>query len=286
MIQRETEPPKPHKIHGGVQSPPSSEWKPFEWEEPKLGKQVHGEVTVARTFGATGDLSSGFWRTGPTSPGAQADGSHKVTYSAPLGDETACVIEGTAVLTVVSTGKKYTVGPGTIISSPKGLEVLWEIDGPFFKKYWCIWNGKEATPNPPTDLKINHVSDNPEEWIEYHFHEPKEGPQVAGELYFINSGGSTGTYLTGVWRSGKGIAATNLDHKGSLTTPYTGVLGDETILLLEGEVEITETESGKKHLFRAGDAIGLTSGMHITWKSRGPYTKKLWVITRDKLPQA
>lgn len=286
MIQGKVDPPKPHVIHSGVQNPPPTEWKPFEWSEPKLGKQIHGEVTVARSFGATGGLSSGFWRTGPTSPGAQADGSHKLTYSAPLGDETACVIDGTAVLTVVSTGKKHNVGPGSIISSPKGLEVLWEIDAPWFKKYWVIWNGTDSAPNPPTDLQISHVSDNPDVWTDYHFTEPKEGPQVAGELYFIRNGGSTGTYLTGVWRSGKGIAATNLDDKGTLTTPYTGTLGDETILLLEGEVEITETESGKKHNFRAGDAIGLTSGMHITWLSKGPYTKKLWVITRDELPQA
>lgn len=99
-------------------------------------------------------------------------------------------------------------------------------------------------------------------------------------------GGSTGTHLSGGWRSGKGIAATNLDDKGSLTTPYTGTLGDEMILLLEGEVDVTETETGNKHSFRAGDAIGLTSGMHITWISKGPYTKKLWVITRDKIPEA
>ena len=51
------------------------------------------------------------------------------------------------------------------------------------------------------------------------------------------------------------------------------------------EVEVTETESQKKHLFKAGDAIGLTSGMHITWVSKGPFSKKLWVITRDEQPK-
>ncbi|KAL9089813.1 MAG: hypothetical protein Q9165_005607 [Trypethelium subeluteriae] len=271
-----------HVVHRGSQAPPASQWAPFEWHDPSLGEQVHGEVTIARAFGVTGDLSSGFWRTGPTSPGANADGSHKILYSAPLGDETACVIDGTATLTVISTGLQYKVGPGTVISSPNGLEVQWDIDPPFFKKFWCIWNGSEAMPNPPTDLKINHVSDDStQEWVEYHFTEPKEGPLVAGELYFIRNGGSTGTMLSGVWRSGKGIAASDVDSRGNLTTPYTGTLGDETILLLEGEVEVTETESGSKHLFKAGDAIGLTSGMHITWRSIGPFSKKLWVITRD-----
>ncbi|KAI9685078.1 MAG: hypothetical protein M1822_005470 [Bathelium mastoideum] len=274
-----------HVVHGGSQTPPASQWAPFVWDEPGLGKQVHGEVAVARAFGVTGNLSSGFWRTGPTSPGAETDGSHKIIYSAPLGDETACVIDGTATLTVVSTGLQHKAGPGTIISSPKGLEVQWDIDPPFFKKYWCIWNGSEASLNPPADLKINHVSsDSTQEWAEYNFTEPKEGPLVAGELYFIRNGGSTGTMMSGVWRSGKGIAASDVDDKGTMTTPYTGTLGDETILLLEGEVEVTETESGRKHLFKAGDPIGLTSGMHITWRSIGPFSKKLWVITRDELP--
>ncbi|KAK0392477.1 hypothetical protein NLU13_1972 [Sarocladium strictum] len=274
-----------HVVHGGSAVPPAEAWVPFEWEEPKLGKQVFGEVTIARKFGVGGSLTSGFWRTSPNAPGSASDGSSfKNIYSAPLGDETACVIDGTATLTVVSTGKKYTVKPGDIISSPKNLEVLWEIDAPFFKKYWCIWNGTDAVPNPPTELTINSIHDNPAEWIEYHFEEPKEGPLVAGELYFIRSAGTTGTMMSGVWRSGKGIAGTDVDEQGTMSTPYTGVLGDESILLLEGEVEVIETESGKKHLFRAGDAIGLSSGMHVTWVSKGPFSKKLWVITRDVLP--
>lgn len=230
-----------HAVHGGVQAPAADKWVAFEWEEPKLGKQVHGEITTARSFGTSGKLSSGFWRSGPTAPGANSDGSHRLVYSAPLGDELACVIDGSATLTVVSTGEKFHVSPGSIISSPKGLEVQWELEAPFFKKYWCIWNGSKDTSNPPSTLQINHVSDNPKEWTDYHFTEPKEGPQVAGELYFIKTGGSTGTFLSGVWRSGKGIAGTNVDEHGTLVTPYTGVLGDETILLLEGEVEVIET---------------------------------------------
>lgn len=278
--------PTTHIVHGGKQTPPASKWTPFEWEEPKLGKQVHGEVTIARAFGTSGNLSSGFWRTGPTSPGASSDGSHKLIYSSPLGDELACVIDGSATLTVVSTGEKYHITPGTIVSSPKGLEVQWEIDAPFFKKYWCIWNGTKNTPNPPTTLQINHVSDNPAEWTDYHFKEPKEGDLVAGELYFIKTGGATSTYLSGVWRSGKGISGSDVSEDGTLRTPYTGVLGDETILLLEGEVDVVETATGAKHSFKAGDAIGLTSGMHVTWTSKGPFSKKLWVITHDELPEA
>lgn len=272
-----------HKVHSGTQNPPADQWVPFEWEEPGLGKQIHGEIAVIRPYGVSGSLMAGLWRTGPTSPGASPDGSHRVVYSAPLGDETAVVLEGSAVLTVKSTGKQYHVTQGSVISSPKNLEVTWDIKGPYFKKYWCIFNGTQAIPNPPKDLKITNINDNPPEWQEYHFNEPKEGPLVAGELYFIREGGSTGTMLSGVWRSGKGIAGSDVDEAGTMVTPYTGVLGDETILLLEGEVDVVETKTGIKHSFRAGDIIGLSSGMHITWTSKGPFTKKLWVITRDEL---
>lgn len=277
--------PATHVVHGGTQDLAPDKWLPFEWVEPKLGRQVHGEIAVIRPFGTSGTLMAGFWRSHPNAPGASKDGSHRVTYSSPLGDETACVLEGTGTLTVKSTGKKYRIAPGSIISSPKNLEVLWELDAPNFKKYWCIFNGTDATPNPPTDLLISNVSDNPPDWADYHFTEPKEGALVAGELIFIRPGGSTGTMMSGVWRSGKGIAGSDVDPSGRMITPYTGTLGDETILLLEGEVDVVETLSGRKHSFRAGDVIGLSSGMHVTWTSKGPFSKKLWVITRDKLPE-
>ncbi|MGE0278795.1 MAG: cupin domain-containing protein [Nitrospiraceae bacterium] len=271
--------PATHRVHGGTQNPAPDQWIPFEWEEPSIGRQVHGEIAVIRPCGTSGSLMAGFWRTAPTSPGCARDGSNRSLYSSPLGDETAVVLEGSATLTVRATGKKYDVVPGSIISSPKNLDVDWEINGPYFKKYWCIFDAPQETPNPPRDLLITNVNDNPPDWQDYHFTEPKEGPQVAGELFFIRQTGATGTMMSGIWRSGKGIAGTNVDRNGTLVTPYTGVLGDETILLLEGEVDVVETLSGKQHHFRAGDVIGLSSGMHITWTSRGPFTKKLWVIT-------
>jgi uncharacterized cupin superfamily protein len=197
----------------------------------------------------------------------------------------AVVLEGSATLTVKGTRERRRVSPGSIICSPKNVEVLWELDAPYFKKYWCIFDGSYPTPNPPKDLLIANVSDNPAEWQDYHFTEPKEGPLVAGELIFLRKSGATSTTMCGLWRSGKGIAGTDVDAAGTLVTPYTGTLGDETILLLEGEVDVVETHTGKKHSFRAGDVIGLSSGMHITWTSKGPFTKKFWVITRDQLPE-
>jgi hypothetical protein len=49
-----------HVVHRGPQTPAAKKWVPFEWEEPKIGKQVHGEVTIARTFGAPGELDIWF----------------------------------------------------------------------------------------------------------------------------------------------------------------------------------------------------------------------------------
>jgi uncharacterized cupin superfamily protein len=277
--------PDTHVVHGGTQDLPKDAWVPFEWDEPRLGRQVAGEIAVIRPSGTSGNLTAGFWRCRPNGPGLASDGSLRATYSAPLGDEMAVVLEGSATLTVKGTRERRRVSPGSIICSPKNVEVLWEIDAPYFKKYWCIFDGSHPTPNPPKDLLIANVSDNPPEWQDYHFTEPKEGPLVAGELVFLRKSGATSTTMCGLWRSGKGIAGTNVDAAGTLVTPYTGTLGDETILLLEGEVDVVETLTGRKHSFRAGDVIGLSSGMHITWTSKGPFTKKFWVITRDQLPE-
>lgn len=274
-----------YTVHRGVQNPPADQWAPLEWIEPGLGKQVHGEVTISRPEGTSGSLQAGFWRTGPTAPGANADGSHTFVSSSPLGDELACVIDGSATLAVISTGESFRVGPGSVINAPKGLEVRWDIEAPAFKMYWCIWNGTEATANPPQDLKVTNISDNPDDWEVFPFVEPQEGALIAGDYYAIRAQGSTGSFMSAVWRSGRGIAGSFVDENGTLTTPYTCTNGDETILLLEGEVDVIETESGRKHSFRAGDVIGLSAGQHITWISKGPFCKKLSVVSRDRLPE-
>jgi uncharacterized cupin superfamily protein len=279
------EAPATRVVHKGTQDLPKDAWVPFEWDEPRRGHQVCGEIAIVRPFGTSGNLTAGFWRSRPNGPGMSSDGSVRAIYSAPLGDETAVVLEGTATLTVKETRQRYRVSPGSIICSPKNVEVVWEFDAPYFKKFWCIFDGSYPTPNPPKDLLIANINDNPAEWQEYRFTEPKEGPQVAGELFFIRERGATSTMMCGLWRSGKGIAGTNVDASGTLVTPLTSALGDETILLLEGEIEVVETLTRKKHSFRAGDVIGLSSGMHVTGTAKGPFTKKLWVITKDQLPE-
>ena len=186
--------PEKHVVHNGTQCPPSNEWEPSVWEEPKLGKQVFGEITFSRKFGTTGSISSGFWRVAPTSPGVQFDKSKKahMAYSSPMGDETAVVIDGTAELTVRSTGEKHPVGPGSIISTPKHLEVDWAIDAPYFKTFWVIWNGSSPVADASKDLKLNNVNDNPDKWTPYSRSDANGGTLTSGELCMIRDSGSTG----------------------------------------------------------------------------------------------
>ena len=88
------------KVHAGSSNPAAHRWTPFSWDEPTHGPQTKGEVCVIRTEGASGSLQAGFWRTGPTSAGCASDGSCHVVYSAPLGDETVVLLEGSATTTV------------------------------------------------------------------------------------------------------------------------------------------------------------------------------------------
>lgn len=262
-------------VHSGTQCEPADQWKPFTWNEPRHGQQTLGSFTTARKFGTTGNIQAGFWRLTVTEPAMRS------IYSSPDGDEISVVIDGTATLTTVSSGEKISVGPGSIVSCPKGVEVEWRYDAPYIKTYWCRWNASQALADPPMKVQVNHVNDNPTKWTPYRRADDKGGELVSGELYSIWSHGSTGSLKSGIWRSGRGIPSTNVEPDGRMVNPYIGATGDETMLLLEGEVDIVEAESGKKHSFRAGDAFGLSAGMHVTWISKAPFVRKLWVITND-----
>lgn len=268
-------------LYNGSVSPPVESWEPFEWEEPRLGRQVQGEISLVVPTGTSGSLTAGLWRTHAGAPGASPDGSHRVVYSAPLGDELAVVLEGEATITVAETGEQFRLVPGSIMCHPKGLELTWDVEAPYLKKYWVIWDSPQEA-NPRTDVVVANVSDNPPDWQTYRWTEPEEGDQVCGELFLLREDGSTGTRIACIWHSGVGIDGCEAD--GSATVPYTAVLGDETILLLEGEVHVRNDVTGEEHDFRAGDILILPSGLHATWTSKAPFVKKLSIITKDEVP--
>jgi uncharacterized cupin superfamily protein len=269
-------------FHGSV-DPAKNDWQPFEWEEPALGRtDAQGEVAVFRPSGTRGNLTSGLWRYHAGAPGANADGSGRIVWSSPLGDECAVVLDGSAVITVEEGGKQHEVGPGSIVYQPKGLRLSWEIKGPYFKKFWTTWDGTEASGVKHDDVTIANISDNPADWTQNDFTEPLEGDLTKGEYVVFFAEGTTGTLMSGLWRTGIGLPGCEAD--GSLTTPYTGVRGDETILMLEGEAHLRNDETGEEWNFRAGDLIAIPSGVHVTWTSKGPFHKKFWVISNDILP--
>ena len=268
------------EIHIGNRNQNPASWDPFEWDDPLHGRQVKGEVTVIRPDGTSGSLAAGLWRTGYEIPGCETDGSCNIHYSAPLGDETMVILEGTATVTETATGQQHRIGAGTILSHPKGVDLYWEIDRPFLKKFWVMWDS--PTPAVREDhLYVANINDNPSVWIPYEWDEPDCGPQLCGELHTIRGTGSTGTYLCGLWRTGPGMPGCAAD--GSATVPYTTPLGDETMLLLEGEAEVRNDETGETHDVRAGDIVALPSGLPMTWRSKSPFVKKFWVITKDAL---
>jgi uncharacterized cupin superfamily protein len=261
-------------------NPGPGEWIPFEWDEPGHGHQVAGEIAVARAYGTSGNLQQGLWRCGPTSPGCQSDGSLRVRYSAPLGDECLVVLDGEATVSVVSSGEQYHLSPGTIMCHPKGLELTLDVKPPFFKKYYVIWDSPQVAA-PSKQIIIANINDNPEKWQKLTWQEA-EGPQDCGEHFFIRNGGSTGTMRAGIWRSGVGIHGCRPD--GSSTVPYTGPAGDETNLILEGQVHVRCDETGQEYDYQAGDMMGFSMGSHLTWTAKGPFVKKFFVITNTQLP--
>ena len=268
-------------IHVGNRNLNPPDWTPFEWVDPVHGSQVKGEVVVIRPEGTSGSLMAGLWRTGHEIAGCEPDGSCRVVYSAPLGDETMVLLEGTVDITETATGKKHHVGAGTILSHPKHVDLLWEISAPFLKKFWVMWDSPNAA-TPDDHLHVANISDNPDTWKPFEWVEPEHGQQVCGEMYVIRDKGSTGTYMCGLWRTGVGIAGCEPD--GSATTRYSAPLGDETILLLEGQAHVVNEESGEEYDLKAGDIIGLPSGLPITWTSKGPFLKKFFVVTNEAVP--
>jgi uncharacterized cupin superfamily protein len=262
-------------------APSESDWAPFTWDDPVHGRQTLGESAVIRPGSTMGTHTAGFWRAGPGLPGCATDGSCRMATSAPLGDETIVVLEGAATVTVTETGRSHRLATGSILCHPKNVDLVWDISGPAFRRFTALWDSpKVATPR--TDVIVGHIDNNPEAWLAYEWEEPAEGPQVAGELYFVRSTGSTGTLMTGIWRCGPGIAGSNAD--GTLSVPYTSPLGDETELLLEGRVRVRDNETGLEREFGPGEVIGVCAGHHVTW-SAVTSVKKLWVITHEQLPE-
>jgi uncharacterized cupin superfamily protein len=90
-----------------------------------------------------------------------------------------------------------------------------------------------------------------------------------GETVLFRTHGSAGNPLAvGLWRGPDG------------TTPtYTSEAGDETFLVLEGEVEIERLDTGERFTYRPGDVCSWSQGTPTRWHLRGGF-KKFYVTAR------
>ncbi len=267
----------PRRIHIGNRNFNPSQWTDFGWDDPRHGPQIKGEVAVIRDDGTSGSLAAGLWRTGHEIAGCEPDGSCRVKYSAPLGDETMVILEGSVRITETASGKQHNVAAGSILSHPKHMDLYWEISRPFLKKFWVIWDC--PTPGTREDhLYVASIHDNPPHWNPCTWDHPTRGPQVCGEFHVIRGTGSTGSLQCGLWRTGVGLAGCAPD--GSASVRHASPRGDETMLLLEGQAQLVNDETGEIYHLEGGDVIGLPAGLPVTWTSRGPYLKLFRVTTR------
>jgi uncharacterized cupin superfamily protein len=273
--------PKSLELFIGNRNDNPAQWTAFGWDDPVHGPQVEGELIVIRPEGSSGSLAAGLWRTSPISPGCRADGSSTIVYSAPLGDETMLILEGETEITVKKTGKKHRIKAGDIISHPKGLDITWEVSGPFLKKMWVIWDSPE-TAGSADDLYVGNTTGKADGWIPFEWDEPHRGPSKEGEIHVIRDVGATGTLMCGLWRTSMTSPVRAAD--GTSEVWYSAPLGDETLMLIEGEAVLTVTETGQQYHIKAGDIVGHPKNLLVHWSIRSPYLKKFWVITDAALP--
>ncbi|KAJ4211232.1 hypothetical protein NW759_012712 [Fusarium solani] len=261
-----------HELEHGSRSTTGT-WTPFDWEDPVFGPQSKGEVVTIRTGGISGFPAAGLWLTDPGIAGCNDDGSCDVVYSAPLGDETMLLLEGSSEVTIKSSGKKNNYKPSKACPAFLALyhALLEEVLGNM---------GRHYSGTKLDDVIVSNINHNPQGWAPFIWEEPGKGQKAVGEFTLVRSTGSTGTLEVGLWRTGRGIPGCNED--GSASFEYSSLLGDETIMLLEGLVTIVEHESGKMRKFQAGDIIALPSGLKVSWTSEGPFVKTYFVATNDK----
>lgn len=125
-------------------------------------------------------------------------------------------------------------------------------------------------------LTVGNRNDNPPQWTTFAWDDPLHGHQEKGEVVVMRPEGTSGTLASGTWRTVAQAAGCRPD--GSCTVVYSAPLGDETMFILEGNVEITITKTGRKHRVQAGSMISHPKNLDVTWEISGPFLKKMWVI--------
>ncbi len=134
------------------------------------------------------------------------------------------------------------------------------------------------TATNPRRIHIGNRNFNPSQWTDFGWNDPRHGPQIKGEVAVIRDDGTSGSLQCGLWRTGVGLAGCAPDRSASVRRA--SPRGDETMLLLEGQAQLVNDETGEIYHLEGGDVIGLPAGLPVTWTSRGPYLKLFRVTTR------
>lgn len=110
----------------------------------------------------------------------------------------------------------------------------------------------------------------------FEYVEPGEGPQRFGEIHLIRAGGSgDGTLLVGIWRL----------QVPTVSPVYSSPAGDETFLVLEGEVDIKVLDTGEVFSFKPGDIGSWSKGTRTVWTFKSPFKKLVIVADDQPMPQ-
>lgn len=130
------------------------------------------------------------------------------------------------------------------------------------------------------EIYTGALSANPEEWTTFEFFHPKVGMRKVGELTtFRTEGVSSAVLLVGLWRGGRGLESAD-PVTGATSCYYDAPMGDETCVVVEGTLRLTELESGVVHNFRPGDVFSMSQGQDTFWEFSGPFFKKLFIIAQ------
>lgn len=115
-------------------------------------------------------------------------------------------------------------------------------------------------------------TDSDEGWVPFDYLEPETGPQTYGEVLLFRAGGSgDGTLLVGLWRV----------TEPSTSPMYSSQIGDETFLVLDGEMTVEVLDTGEKLEFGPGDVGSWSKGTRTVWTIRSPF-KKFFVVAHEQ----
>jgi len=221
------------------------------WEEvprPEGDETPPGEAFEA--FASTdGRATAGLWRR-PIREGEM---------TRPF-DEVSIVIDGIAEVVEPDAATTHRGQPGDTLVTPRGSGGTWRCVTDV-RKFWAIC--ETDTENPGSSV----VRDDADlVWTEVPRPEGDSAPPGEETVSFHSA---DGRFVTGLWRRGPEEGPMDLDEY------------DEIAYILEGDITVTDQETGVAHEVGPGDILVTPLGTHATWRSHSP-VKKFWMIYKSQ----